>query len=156
MMETGKAPNLELVTIEGLRFSLAEQLGQSAVVLVFFKIGCPTCQFTLPFLQRLYGAQFPGSPCLFGISQDKADATSQFNEHFAIRFPVLLDEAADNYAASNAYRITSVPSLFLIETNGQIAWSLSGFDRAELDVLGERFGRSPFEKGEQLPASRPG
>jgi peroxiredoxin len=167
MLEAGApAPDIQLATMEGGRFSLREQLLQGPVVLVFFKISCPTCQFTLPFLQRLYDSALPGSPELFGISQDKPDATREFNQHFGIRLPMLLDgmsldsklldSKANNFAASNAFQITNVPSLFLIEPTGRIAWSLNGFHKLELEELGKHFGRSPFLKDERVPILRPG
>ena len=156
MLESGAAPALDLSTLGGEKFSLSAKLREGPVVLVFFKISCPTCQFTLPFLGRLFDAQFPGSPCIFGISQDGAENTGKFNEHFGIHFPVLLDLGGDNYPASNAYGITNVPSLFLVGQDGQIAWSLNGFHKAELNELGKRFGRSPFKAEEKIPALRPG
>ena len=42
------------------------------VLLAFFKINCPTCQLTFPFLQRLADR---GGPRIVGVSQD--DAASQ-------------------------------------------------------------------------------
>jgi len=157
MLEAGaRAPNLELETLEGGRFELAEQLSRGSVALVFFKISCPTCQFTLPFLERLYASAQKGGPALFGVSQDKPEATRDFSQHFGIRFPVILDKAEEKFPASNAYRITNVPSLFLIEADGRIAWALNGFHKQELEELGKRFGRSPFLQDEHLPASRPG
>ncbi len=156
MLESGTAPAIELSTLSGEKFSLAERLREGPVVLVFFKISCPTCQFTLPFLGRLFDAQFPGSPCVFGISQDRTGTTSEFNKHFGIHFPVLLDLAEENYPVSNAYGITNVPSLFLVGRDGRIEWSVNGFHKAELNELGKRFGRSPFEAGERIPALRPG
>jgi|ERR1700733_5304850 len=51
-----QAPDFELKTLEGKRFSLSEQLGRGAAVLAFFKVSCPTCQYALPFLERLHKA----------------------------------------------------------------------------------------------------
>ena len=64
------------------------------------------------------------------------------------RFPLLVDEAGKGYAASNAYGITSVPSLFLVEPNGSIALSDSGFTRRGLVAVGERAGVIPFRPDE--------
>lgn len=157
MLEAGAcAPDVRLDMLQGGRFDLAEQLKRGPVALVFFKISCPTCQFTLPFLERLYDGATTGGPALFGVSQDKPDQTREFSQHFGIRFPVLLDRAEEKFPASNAYRITNVPSLFLIEPDGRIAWALNGFHKLELEELGKRFGRSPFLQDERVPALRPG
>ncbi len=157
MLQAGAAaPEVRLESLGGLSFRLAEEVREGPVVLAFFKISCPTCQFTLPFLERLHQGQSPATPRIFGVSQDTAAATVEFNRHFGIRFPVLLDPAAQQYPASNAYAITSVPSLFLIGPSRRIEWELSGFHKEELELLGTRFGQSPFTPGERVPAMRPG
>ena len=51
-----KAPEFELKTLEGKRFSLNEELAKGPVVLAFFKVSCPTCQYAFPYLERLYKA----------------------------------------------------------------------------------------------------
>jgi peroxiredoxin len=48
-----KAPDFELKTLDGKRVSLSEKLSRGAVVLAFFKVSCPTCQYAFPFLDRL-------------------------------------------------------------------------------------------------------
>jgi len=157
MLQAGAAaPEICLNSLEGRPFRLEEELRKSPVLLVFYKISCPTCQFTLPFLERLYQGQSEATPRVFGVSQDKTPATVEFNQQFGIHFPVLLDPAAQGYIASNAYRITNVPSLFLIDPAGRIEWELNGFHKQELEVLGSRFGHSPFTPGERVPAMRPG
>ncbi len=158
MLEAGAtAPDLELVSLTDELFSLSRELKKGAVLLVFFKISCPTCQFTLPFLERLYQAEGAGSVRVIGVSQDEAGVTREFDRHFGLTFPMLVDSAQSNYRASNAYGITNVPSLFLVEPNGVVGWSLNGFHKAELEELGlRRFGHSPFEREERIPAMRPG
>ena len=55
-----KAPDFDLKTLDGKRFSLGEELASGPVVLAFFKVSCPTCQYAFPFLERLhkaYGSQ---------------------------------------------------------------------------------------------------
>ena len=157
MLEAGaRGPDIQLTSTFGERFVLSEELKRSAVVLVFFKISCPTCQFTLPFVDRLFASEKAGSPRVYGISQDKTEATREFAQHFGLHFPILLDLSAEKYPASNAYGITNVPSLFLINPDGAIAWSLHGFHKSELEKLAKEFGRSLFEANERVPAMRPG
>jgi len=45
-----KAPEFELKTLDGKKFSLRDELANGPVVLAFFKVSCPTCQYTFPFL----------------------------------------------------------------------------------------------------------
>jgi len=48
------APDFKLQNHEGKQFSLREALARGPVISAFFKISCPTCQYALPFLQRIY------------------------------------------------------------------------------------------------------
>ena len=91
---------------------------------------------------------------VYGISQDDDRATQAFNREFGITFPTLLD--ASGYPASNAYEISHVPSMFLVERDGTISWSLEGFSRRDLDQVGRKFGVVPFLPGEQVPEWKAG
>lgn len=155
MLQPGvSAPDIHLPDLDGTAWSLREALRDGPVVLAFFKISCPTCQLTFPFLQRL--ADSPnGGPRLIAISQDDAPDTREFEQRFGVSMPTLID-APPRYSASNAYRITSVPSIFVVETDGKIGSAVEGFNRAELEKLGQRFRVTPFRENERVPALRPG
>ncbi len=93
---------------------------------------------------------------MFAVSQDDAEATREFNQEFGITMPTLLDGEKQGYPASNAYGLTNVPSLFLVEPNGNISWSLIGFHKKELEALGARVGVNPFRPGENVPEMKGG
>jgi len=103
------------------------------VLVVFFKITCPVCQLTLPYLNRLHRA---GTLPVIGISQNGSDDTREFNEEFGIEFPVLLDREEDNFPASNAYGISSVPTLFQLEPGGKIGRVTEGWSKREMSRFG--------------------
>ncbi len=103
------------------------------LLVVFFKVTCPVCQLTLPFLNRIHTA---GTLPVYGISQDDDADTREFNQEFGIEFPVLLDSEDAGYPASNAYGISSVPSQFLIGEDGKIARVIEGWSRKEMQGLG--------------------
>ena len=108
-----RAPEINLPSILKKKFPLAEAVKRGPVVAAFFKISCPVCQFTLPYLERIYKA-YPGSKvAIVGVSQDEEDDTEEFAREYGITVPLLLDPV-DHYPASNAYDITNVPSIFLI------------------------------------------
>jgi peroxiredoxin len=132
-------------------WALREALQRGPVLLVFFKISCPTCQFTLPFLQRLEGSGLQ----VVAISQDNEAGTSEFLKRFQLTLHTLFDKAWD-FTVSNAFGITHVPSLFLVETDGTISLAVDGFSKADIEGLGSRFGAVPFGIGESIPALRPG
>src|ERR1035438_6032440 len=77
-----KAPEFDLKTLDGKRFSLNDELARGPVVLVFFKISCPTCQYALPFFERLHQAYGHQGVTLVGISQNDAKETTAFNKEF--------------------------------------------------------------------------
>ena len=64
------APLFEATDVERKSGSLAVRLKQGPVVLAFFKVSCPVCQFTFPFLERL--SKTSGLQVI-GISQDDID-----------------------------------------------------------------------------------
>jgi len=134
-------------------------LADGPVLLVFYKVTCPTCQLTFPFLQRLQLGKTSGAPRIVAISQDDASATSDFNRRFGITFLTLLDPPLDRdsrYPASNAYGIQYVPALFLVEQDGRIAQSIPAFDKVAIARLAVRFGVEIFKPSDRVPVLRPG
>jgi peroxiredoxin len=157
-----KAPEFELKSVEGARFVLREELANGPVVLAFFKVSCPTCQYALPFLERLHQAYGQQGVRIIGVSQNDAKDTARFNREFGITFPVLLDDTK-TYPASNAYGLTNVPSIFWIAQDGEIEISSVGWvkaDFAEINRKMAEFGTSApaviFKPGEDVRDFRAG
>ena len=142
-----KAPEFELKTLDGKPFSLGDQLAHGPVVLVFFKVSCPTCQYALPFYQRLYEAYGHNGVTLVGISQNGAKDTAAFNKEFGVTFPVLLDDT-NSYPVSNAYGLTNVPTVFWIAQDGEIEVSSVAWVRADFEEINRRMA----EAGKSAPA----
>ena len=150
------APEFKLADLAGTQHSLAELRAKGPVLVAFFKVGCPTCQYTFPFLQRLRELAPESKLAMAGISQDDRAKTEAFNAQFGVRFPVLVDPS-NSYAASNAYGLTHVPSLFLVEPDGRIALTSVGFVKVDLEELARRFGSGElFHPAEQIQAVRAG
>jgi peroxiredoxin len=143
-----KAPSFRLPALDGSTRSLEDILAAGPVLLAFYKISCPVCQLTAPYLERLAANS---AIQVIGISQDDAGATRGFTQRFGVTFPTLLDSVQDNYVASNAYGISSVPSLFLIEHDGSISRSFQGFSKRDLEEIGSRAGISPFGPDDHVP-----
>ncbi len=162
MLKAGDAaPGFTLEGTDGKRYSLGKGAGK-AHFLAFFKNSCPTCQLTFPFLQRLF-ERVEGEPLGFrGISQDDPDSTQAFARQWGIHFPLLPDEPG--YPVSNAFGVTSVPTLYLVEADGSIAWSSMGFVKADLEALAAELRRrlrvpgvTPlFVEGDAVPELKPG
>ncbi len=105
-----KAPAFELQSTNGEKSALADALQKGPVVAAFFKVSCPTCQFTAPFLERLHETYGGAKFTLWGISQDDARDTRDFCQEFEVEFPALIDEKG--YPVSNQYGITNCPHRF--------------------------------------------
>jgi peroxiredoxin len=155
------APDFSLKSLAGQEYSLHALLKRGPVLAVFFKVSCPVCQFTFPFIERLYKRYGSGEVTFLGISQDHARATKEFADEYGGTFPMLLDAAG--YPASNAYGLTNVPTSFLIDTDGTVKLTCFGFNKKELEAITTELSEHQkippaalFRPDESVPANRPG
>lgn len=148
LVSGAKAPQFELKTLDGKQFSLTDELARGPVVLAFFKVSCPTCQYALPFLERLYKAYGQKGVALAGVSQNEAKDTAAFAKEYGITFPILLDDT-HKYPASNAYGLTNVPSIFWVAEDGEIEVSSVGWVKSDF----EQINRKMAEHGSMAPAA---
>ena len=155
------APGFTLKSLDGKEYTLEKLLKKGPVVVAFFKISCPVCQFTFPYLQRLAERYSGDSATVLAVSQDDARGTKEFNREYGVTFPTLLDESG--YPVSNAYGLTMVPTIFLIEPDGKVKVSCMGFDKGDLEkIAGElsqrrKIAAAPlFRPDEVIPAQKPG
>lgn len=157
-----KAPDFSLLDLSGTRFSLPAALKQGPVLAAFFKVSCPTCQYTFPFLERIHQAHGDKKITVVGISQNNQRDTAAFLKEFGVTFQTLLDDP-NGYAVSNAYGLTNVPSVFLIEQNGEIAITSVGWVKPEIEEINRKLSatlRVPaptiFKAGEDVRDFRAG
>jgi peroxiredoxin len=132
-----QAPDFSLPTVDGRQFSLAKALQRGPVILAFFKISCPVCQYALPFLERLYQGYRGQDVSLIGVSQNNKKDTAAFQKEYEITFPLVLDDPA-NYQVSNGYGLTNVPTVFLASPSGVIDVSSVGWARIEIADMNAR------------------
>ncbi len=155
------APSFELVGMDGKRYVSQEALAKGPLVAAFFKVSSPTCQYTFPFLERLYRQLRDGGVQIWGISQDDTKSSAEFAKEFGVTFPIVIDD--DHYATSLDYGLKYVPTLFLIGRDGRIELSSDGFSKADLlefqKSLAKHFSTTPgelFRKDEKIPEYKPG
>ena len=153
LLEAGsQAPAFDLIRLGGGSARLADLLTNGPVLLAFFKISCPVCQLTLPFLERMAG----GALAIFGISQNDETDTRRFMKEYGISLPMLLDTEESGYPASNAYGISHVPTLFLVERDGTVARVIEGWSKQDIAWLGTRAGVNPLRATDDVPALKAG
>jgi peroxiredoxin len=155
------APPIELAATDGKKYSLKEALARGPVLAAFFKVSCPTCQYTLPFIERLYQQFRDKSVQIWGVSQDNAKDSQRFAKEYGLTFPVLVDE--NDYAVSNDYGLEYVPSYFLIAPGGAVEVAGDGFSKKDLLAiqrsLAEKLSAKPpslFQPNEKIPEYKPG
>ena len=108
---------------------------------------------TAPFLERLHAS---GGLPVYGISQNEPNDTREFNEYFGVSFPTLLDSEDEGYPVSNAYGISSVPTMFLVEPDGTLGRVIEGWNKIDMQSLGERAGMELFRPEDNVPAWKAG
>jgi peroxiredoxin len=111
------------------------------------------CQLTFPFLERIHAA---GAVRIFGISQNDAEETREFNQEFGVTFPTLLDSEDSGFPASDDYGISSVPTMFLVQPGGVISHVMEGWRKKEMESLAAPLGAGLFRPGEYVPEWKAG
>jgi len=142
-----QAPQFQLSSSDGKDFSLSEALAQGPVVLAFFKVSCPVCQYAFPLYERLLQAYKNQGVTLVGVSQNTKKDTDSFNRKLSVTFPVLLDDTK-TYPVSNAYGLTNVPTLFWIGQDGTVEISSVGWNKKDFETISQKMA----EAGKMPPA----
>jgi peroxiredoxin len=147
-----RQPGVDAPPIEEIDFSAGP------TVLFFYKVTCPVCQMAGPPVARFEQA-YPGR--IKGIGQDPPEKLAEFESAYALGFPSVPD--LPPYEVSNAYGIRTVPTTFLVDTDGSIldtveSWDRDGLNRVSKELaalVGADFAQIS-EPGDGLPPFRPG
>ena len=157
------APDFTLTATDGGSIHLLELLQHGPVVLAFFKVSCPVCQFAFPYYERLAQAHNHTGVTVLGICQNSEGEAVAFAGEYGVTFALAIDNDSNGYAVSNAYGLTNVPTIFYITQSGEIEVSSVGWSKAELDDVnvrlstrGEAQASSLWRDGEEVPVFRAG
>ncbi|MBI1982662.1 MAG: TlpA family protein disulfide reductase [Acidobacteria bacterium] len=156
-----KAPPFELKHLDGSDYSLERALSRGPVLAAFFKVSCPTCQYTFPFVERLYRQFRPQAVQIIAVSQDNEIDTRRFAREYGVTFPTLIDDYP--YEISRDYGVKYVPTLFLIAPAGHVELMSDGFCKVDLleiqKLLAKHHSVNPpglFQPGDSVPEFKPG
>jgi peroxiredoxin len=154
LLEAGaKAADFRLQRLAGDEVAFGEIISKGPVLLAFFKVNCPVCQLTFPYLERIHS---PERLPVYGISQNGPEDTGDFQRAYGVTFPILLDSESSGFPVSNAFGISSVPTLFLMERDGAVSRVIEGWRKSEIQELGTLAGVNPFRAGESVPEAKAG
>lgn len=128
-----RAPEYRLATTGGDSLSLSELRGR-VVLVSFWATWCGPCRLELPQLQKLYEQYRDRGVEIAAISVDRrASEVAPFARRLCLSFPVLLGDAV----VRSAYRVMSLPSLFIIDRAGVIRYRHTGYAPGMEGVVAE-------------------
>jgi len=141
MLDAGdQAPVFSLRGLNGTAYRFESGAQPTPCLLVFFETDCPTCLLTIPYLNHLARA-LDRSSLILGISQDGERETRELSTQAAIEFPVVLDDALE---ITKLYDPVAVPTLYLIDRNGVIIRTQSGFNKLALNEIASEMAGRPL------------
>ncbi|HEX2118999.1 MAG TPA: redoxin domain-containing protein [Acidimicrobiales bacterium] len=123
MLQAGdKAPSFTLPAVGGGE-PVSDPWTEGPTVLSFFKVSCPVCKMVAPMLTKLV----EGGVRVVAVGQDPPAAITRFNETENQRVPALCEP--DPFEVSESFGLEAVPSIFLINPDGQIDVAIAGWSR---------------------------
>lgn len=140
------APDFTLSTLEGKQVSLYQLLKHGPVVLAFFKVSCPVCQYAFPLYERMARAHKNSLATFLGVCQNPLSEAKAFAREYGVNFPIAIDDEANRYAVSNAYGLTNVPTLFYIAPGGEIEVSSVGWSKVDVDQVNAKLAELRNDK----------
>jgi len=156
-----RAPGFTLPRFDGDDVTIPDKSAKGLTLVVFYKNTCPTCQLTMPYVQRLHEQVSGAGGRVVAVSQDGLDGAASFARATGLTMPVVAD--GPGYPVSREYDLVTVPTLYLLERDGTIVRGLAGFQKTELQQaaadLAASVGAPPptlYRAGESVPDYKPG
>ncbi len=139
-----KAPSATFLTEHDRATSLSDLIQNDAglpTLFAFFKVSCPTCRLTWPYLQKLHEAYGGRAVRVLGVSQnDVASSRAYYRDFGAATFDLVLDPEPA-FPASNLFDVESVPHLVLVGADGLVRKVWAGWQRKELEAVASQIAR---------------
>lgn len=138
----GPAPQLDLVDLDGRRWTLADAEGR-LVWVNFWATWCPPCRTEMPMMQRLH-ERYADRVLILGVDfGEERGAVVDFVERYRITYPILLDPTLEAY-----YRWSpqfGLPKHYFVGADGTVVREIAGElpPEAMLQTLEELLGDLP-------------
>lgn len=125
------APSFTLIDISGSPVARDEFQGK-VLFLVFWAPWCISCREEMPVLDTLYRKYGNDGFEVVGICEDADEpAIAAFLKKTPLSFPLAIDPRS---SVAEAYRLTHLPTGYLIGSDGMIKHRYRGFDRKFLQT----------------------
>jgi cytochrome c biogenesis protein CcmG, thiol:disulfide interchange protein DsbE len=110
------APDVELVTLDGLTFSLHGLRG-TPVVVNFWATWCGPCIREMPALQAA-AERYAGRVVIAGVDQgENPEVVANFIKEMGVTFPIPMDA---DFAVGDRYNVKGLPTTFFVDEYGYI------------------------------------
>lgn len=118
-----KAPSFTLKDLDGNEVRLDDLKGK-IVAINFWATWCPPCREEMPSMERLYRKFKDKDFIMLAIDlREDGRKVKAFKEEIGLSFPILLDSDG---AVGWDYRITSIPTTYLVDREGYLIGSALG------------------------------
>jgi peroxiredoxin len=125
------APAFSLTDLHGSLVSLDQYRGK-VLFIAFWAPWCFSCREEFPELDRLQRKYRTDGFEVLGICEDTTElAASLFLKNVPVSFTIAVDPRR---SIAEAYRLSNLPSGFLIDRNGMIRYRYRGFDKTHLQI----------------------
>jgi cytochrome c biogenesis protein CcmG, thiol:disulfide interchange protein DsbE len=117
-----RAPRLPTQVLSPPRMTLADLRGKPAFI-NFWASWCDPCREEAPVLER-FATALHGRGTLVGVDwNDSLSGARQFIAQYHLTYPMVRD---DSGAVGDAYRLTGLPTTYVLNSGGRIAQRLRG------------------------------
>ena len=113
-----RAPDFILKDLNGRKFRLSDFRGKQPVLIIFSATWCGFCREEIPHFKAIHtGYAKQGLEIANVDIQESKEKVAKFTARYGLPYRVLLDEDA---AVAGIYDIRGVPSMVLVDPNGNI------------------------------------
>jgi cytochrome c biogenesis protein CcmG, thiol:disulfide interchange protein DsbE len=128
------APDFSLLDLSNQPVTLRSFRGRKVVLLDFWATWCGPCRMAMPGLQDLYERFHERGLEILSLNQgESADEVRRFMERNKYAFHALLDSRE---AVGNAYGVRGIPTLVLVNKQGDVQWIRVGYSPDEQELRG--------------------
>jgi thiol-disulfide isomerase/thioredoxin len=130
-----KAPMFTAPSLEGEQYVFDEVVGRKPVILFFWSFFCGPCREEMPVLQQVYEDVGTDKIEFIGVNLDGpklSKAITKFLSDSNLTFVSVFDELEGlTYKVADPYGVAGTPTSYIIDLDGNIAFSSVGQIEAE-------------------------